>query len=62
MCLIGFKFGDMEGEGSAHIVVGDELCGVVWCMGSGVATLKYNTTQYLMPKTKQQKNNRGFYF
>ena len=56
MCVFGFKSGDMEGQGRLlDVVVGEELCGVDCCMGSGAVVLKYNTIQHLMPEIKQQK-------
>ena len=34
-------------------VVGEELCGVVCCMESGIVVLKYSAIQQLMLETKQ---------
>ena len=63
VCLFGFQSGDMEGQGRILdvVVVGEELCGVACCMGSGIVVLKNSATQCLMPEIKQQKNRR-FYF
>ena len=37
------------------VVVGEELCGIACCMGSGIAALKDSALQRLMPERKQQK-------
>ena len=34
-------------------VVGEELCGVACCMGSGIVVLKYSAIQCLMLEIKQ---------
>ena len=37
VCLLGFKSGDMTGQGRIWtLFVGRDLCGVVCCMGSGI--------------------------
>ena len=37
------------------VVVGEEPCGVAFCMGFGIVVLKYGAIQRLMPKIKQKK-------
>ena len=38
--LFGFKTGDMEGQGrTLDVVVGEELCCIASCMGSGIVVL-----------------------
>ena len=39
-------------------VVGEELFGVVCCMGSGIVMLKYGAKQHLMSEMKQQKKEK----
>ena len=52
-CLFGFKSGDMEGQVRIlDVVVGEELCGVACCMGSGVVKLKYSAVQSLNARNK----------
>ena len=49
MCLFGVKSADMESHGRvSDVVVGEELCGVACCMGSGTVMLKYSAKQRLM--------------
>ena len=60
MCSVGFQSGwgagGRGGHGrpgkSLHIAVGDELCGVACCMGSGVVKLKYSAVQSLNARNK----------
>ena len=53
VCLSGFKSGDMEGQGRLlDVVVGEELCGVECCMGSGVVVLKYSAIQRFVAAEK----------
>ena len=37
------------------VVVGEELCDMACCMGSGIVVLKYSAIQRLMPEIKQKK-------
>ena len=48
-------WGHRKPEENLDVVVGEELCDVVCCMGSGVVVLKYSVIQLLMPEMKQQK-------
>ena len=55
VCLFGFKSGDMEGQGRIFdIIIGEELCDVAWCLGSGIVMLKYSAIQHLTHKKTQQ--------
>ena len=52
--MFGFKSGDIEGQGGIlDIVVGEELCGVACCMGSGIVMLQYSAIQHLMSEIQQ---------
>ena len=42
------------------VVVSEELCGVAYCMGSGIVVLKYSAIQRMMLEIKQHKNVRFF--
>ena len=43
------------------VVVGEEMCGIVCCMGSGIVALKCSAIQLLMLEIQQQKKY-GFLF
>ena len=61
MCLFGVKSADMESQGRvSDVVVGEELCGVACCMGSGIVVWTYSAIQRLMLEIKQQKHMRFF--
>ena len=56
MCLFGFKSGDMEGQGRIFdIIIGEVLCDVAWCLGSGIVMLKYSAIQHLTHTKKTAK-------
>ena len=45
----------MEGQGRIFdIIIGEVLCDVAWCLGSGVVMLKESVMHRLMPKIEQQ--------
>ena len=49
---------DMAGQGRIlDVVVGEELCGVACCMGSGVFALKHSAIPRLVPEKKRKKKN-----
>ena len=59
MCSFGFKSGNMESQGRIlDVVVGEKLCGVACCMGSGIIVLKDSAIQRLMALNKTAKNVR----
>ena len=45
-------------EENLDVVVGKALCGMACCIGSGIVVLKYNAIQRLMPKLKQQQQQK----
>ena len=52
-----FAWGYRKGQGkNLDVVVGEELCDVVCCKGSGDVVMKDSAVQHLMPKIKQQKS------
>ena len=52
----------MEGQGRIYDdVVGEELVGVVCCMGSGLIVLKFSAIQHLVRKIKPPKKLRFFF-
>ena len=55
-CDCWAKSGDQEDQGRiGDVVVEEELCGVAYCMGSGVVVLKYSVIRRLMCEIKRQK-------
>ena len=49
----------MEGQGRIlDVVVGEELCGVACCLGSGIVVLKYSAIQRLKREIKQDTDRQ----
>ena len=48
--------------GNLDVAVGEELCDVACCMGSGTVVLKYSDIQRLIPEIKRQEKKKRFYF
>ena len=61
MCLFGLKSRDKEDQQKIlDDVVGEELCGVACCRGSGIVVWTYSPIQHLMREIKEQKHMRFF--
>ena len=59
VCLLGLRSEDMEGQGRIlDVVVGEELCGVACCMGSGIVVLKYSAIQRFMAEMEKPNKQR----
>ena len=54
---LGLRSGDKEGQGRIlDVVVGEELCDVACCMGSGIVVWKDSAIQRFMHEMKQNKS------
>ena len=58
ICSIGFKliWGHGRPGENLDVVVQEELCGVAYCMGSGIVVLKYNIISHLIMNKTEKKN------